>query len=89
MDRGPWRVSSISSTKEGDDVDGLQLTARGGSFDTFEGSALFGKNINGLEVAAYVDYRTTDGFQGHVDRDRQSVLDERFGYPRIPGDRGA
>ena len=66
-------------TKDGNDVDGLQLTARGGSFDTFEGSALFGKNINGLDVAAYVDYRTTDGFRGHVDRDRQSVLDERFG----------
>ena len=66
-------------TKEGDDVDGLQLTARGGSFDTFEGSALFGKNFSGLEVAAYLDYRTTDGFQGHINRDRQSVMDERFG----------
>ena len=66
-------------TKEGEDVDGLQLTARGGSFDTFEGSALFGKNINGLEVAAYVDYRNTSGFRGHVDQDTQSVMDQRFG----------
>ena len=30
-------------------------------------------------MAAYLDYRTTDGFQGHVDQDQQSVLDERFG----------
>jgi len=44
-----------------------------------ETNALFGKTIKGLEVAAYLDYRGTDGFQGHVDQDRQSVLDERFG----------
>jgi len=66
-------------TKEGDDVDGLQVTGRGGSFNTWEGNALFGKTIHGLEVAAYADYRTTDGFQGHVDQDRQSVLDGLFG----------
>ena len=66
-------------TKEGDDVDGLQLTARGGSFDTVEGSALFGKTIKGLEVAAYLNYRNTEGFRGHVDQDQQSVLDQQYG----------
>jgi outer membrane receptor protein involved in Fe transport len=66
-------------TKEGDDVDGLQVTGRGGSFNTWEGNALFGKTIHGLEVAAYADYRTTDGFQGHVDQDFQSVMDQRYG----------
>ena len=66
-------------TKEGDDVDGLQLTGRGGSFDTWEGNALFGKTFHGLEVAAYANYRTTDGFRGHVERDQQSVLDEQYG----------
>jgi len=66
-------------TKEGEDVDGLQLTGRGGSFNTWEGNALFGKTIKGLEVAAYADYRTTDGFRGHVERDQQSVLDEQYG----------
>ena len=66
-------------TKEGEDVDGLQLTGRGGSFNTWEGNALFGKTIKGLEVAAYLDYRITDGFRGHVERDQQSVLDERYG----------
>ena len=40
-------------TKQGEDVDGLQVTGRGGSFDTYEGSALFGKTIKGLKVAAY------------------------------------
>jgi len=66
-------------TKEGDDIDGLQLTGRGGSFNTWEGNALFGKNFNGLEVSAYLDYRNTDGFHGHVDEDQQSVLDKRYG----------
>ena len=66
-------------TKEGEDVDGLQVTGRGGSFNNWEGSALFGKTIKGFEVAAYLDYRNTSGFQGHVDQDQQSVLDERYG----------
>ena len=66
-------------TKNGDDVDGLQITGRGGSYNTWEGNALFGKTIEGLEVAAYTDYLNTDGFQGHVDRDQQSVLDQKYG----------
>ena len=66
-------------TKEGEDVDGLQLTGRGGSFNTWEGNALFGKTIEDFEVAAYVDYRTTDGFRGHVDQDQQSVVDNLYG----------
>ena len=65
-------------TKEGEDVDGLQLTGRGGSYDTYETNALFGKTIEGLEVAAYVDYLNTGGFRGHVDRDQQSVYDELY-----------
>ena len=66
-------------TKDGEDVDGLQLTGRGGSYNTWETNALFGKTIKGLEVAAYIDYRNTDGFRGHVDQDQQSVLDQRWG----------
>lgn len=66
-------------TKEGEDVDGLQLTGRGGSYNTWETNALFGKTIEGFEVAAYVDYLNTDGFRGHVDQDQQSVLDQRWG----------
>jgi len=66
-------------TKEGEDVDGLQVTGRGGSFDTAEGSVLFGKTVKGLEVAAYLNYRNTEGFRGHVDQDQQGVLDERYG----------
>ena len=60
-------------TKGGEDIDGLQLMARGGSFDSWDGSALFGKTIKGLEVAAYLNYRNTEGFRGHVDQDQQSV----------------
>jgi outer membrane cobalamin receptor len=66
-------------TKEGEDIDGLQVMARGGSFDSWDGSALFGKNINGLEVAAYANYRSTEGYQGFVDQDQQSVLDQQYG----------
>ena len=40
---------------------------------------LFGKTVKGLEVAAYLNYRNTEGFRGHVDQDQQGVLDERYG----------
>jgi outer membrane receptor protein involved in Fe transport len=66
-------------TKEAEDVDGLQITGRGGSFDTWEGNALFGKKFGELEVAGYVDYRNTQGFRGHVEEDQQSLLDRRYG----------
>ena len=77
---GSNAVSGIINiiTKEGEDVDGLQLTGRGGSYDTYETNVLFGKTIEGLEVAAYVDYLNTGGFRGHVDRDQQSVRDELY-----------
>ncbi len=66
-------------TKEGEDVDGLQLTGRGGSYHTWEGNTLFGKKIEGFEFAGYMGYMDTDGFRGHVDRDYQSVLDQLTG----------
>ena len=66
-------------TKDGKDFDGLQLTGRGGSYNTFEGNALFGKTIEGLEIAAYGDYLNTDGFHGKVDQDYQSYLDKLWG----------
>ena len=62
-------------TKGGEDVDGLQLTGRGGSFNTWEGNALFGKTVGDLEVAAYADYRNSGGFRGHVEQDQQSLWD--------------
>ena len=66
-------------TKDGKDFDGLQLTGRGGSYNTWEGNALFGKTIEGLEIAAYADYLDTDGFRGKVDHDYQSYLDQQLG----------
>ena len=37
-------------TKEAEDVDGLELTARGGSYDTQQYNILFGKDLNGLKT---------------------------------------
>jgi iron complex outermembrane receptor protein len=53
-------------TKKAKDIEGLQLTARGGSYDTYEVNALFGKTIKDLEVAAYVNYFSTNGFEGWI-----------------------
>ena len=70
-------------TKDGEDVNGLQLTGRGGTYNTWEGNALFGKTIAGLEVAAYVSRLDTDGFRGHVNQDLASKLDQ-WGIPTLP-----
>jgi iron complex outermembrane receptor protein len=66
-------------TKKAKDIEGLELTARGGSYDTYEANALFGKTFKGLEVAAYLNYFSTNGFEGWIETDQQSLLDQRFG----------
>jgi iron complex outermembrane receptor protein len=40
---------------------------------------LFGKTFKGLEVAAYLDYYSTNGFEGWIETDQQSLFDQRFG----------
>jgi len=60
-------------TKEAEDVDGWELTARGGSYDTQQYNLLYGKTFNELEVAFNYNYFNTHGFNGHLDRDALSV----------------
>jgi iron complex outermembrane receptor protein len=60
-------------TKEAEDIDGWELTARGGSYDTQQYNLLYGKTFNGLEVAFNYNYFNTHGFNGHLDRDALSV----------------
>ncbi|MBW2635035.1 MAG: TonB-dependent receptor plug domain-containing protein [Deltaproteobacteria bacterium] len=43
-------------TKETEDIDGLELTARGGSYNTQQYNVLFGKDFNGLETVFNFNY---------------------------------
>jgi len=60
-------------TKEAEDIDGWELTARGGSYDTQQYNLLYGKTFNELEVAFNYNYFNTNGFNDHLDRDALSV----------------
>jgi len=65
-------------TKEAEDVDGWEVTARGGSYDTQQYNLLYGKTHNDLEITFNYNYFNTHGFNGHVDEDYQTARDRLF-----------
>jgi iron complex outermembrane receptor protein len=65
-------------TKEGADVNGCELTARGGSYDTQQYNFLYGKTVNDLDIALNYNYFNTSGFHGNVTEDLQTSLDRLF-----------
>jgi len=65
-------------TKEGADVNGWRLTARGGSYNTQQYNLLYGKTFNDLDIAFNYNYFTTNGFRGNVTEDQQTSLDRLF-----------
>jgi iron complex outermembrane receptor protein len=67
-------------TKEADDIDGLELIARGGSWDTQQYNLLYGKSFSDLEVAFDFNFSKTHGFRGYIEEDWQSSFwDPLFG----------
>ncbi len=66
-------------TKEAEDVDGFELTARGGSWDTQQYNLLYGKAFSELEVAFNFNYFKTHGHRAFIEEDYQTFLDGFFG----------
>ncbi|MHC4390189.1 MAG: TonB-dependent receptor plug domain-containing protein [Planctomycetota bacterium] len=63
-------------TKKGGDIDGGQVSAGFGSYNTGTGDVLIGKKFdNGLEASAYFHYWKSDGMDETVDADLQTILD--------------
>ncbi len=56
-------------TKDTDDIDGVQLTASGGSFDTQNYNMLFGKEFGDLKISGFLDYFDTEGHSKTVEQD--------------------
>jgi len=52
---------SISLPKEADEIDGWELSTRGGSYDTQQYNLLYGKKHNDLEVVLNYNYFNTHG----------------------------
>jgi len=62
-------------TKDAEAIDGFELTARGGSWDTQQYNLLFGKTFSDLEVAFNFNYFKTHGHRAFVEEDLQTFLD--------------
>ena len=67
-------------TKKANDIDGTVIGGRGGSWDTYSGWAQHGGKWAGWDVAASVQYQTTNGDPGRIiDSDAQTAIDAAFG----------
>jgi outer membrane receptor for ferrienterochelin and colicin len=68
-------------TKDWDDVDGLEISGSGGSWETFQGNALFGKKLGELGIFVDINYLSSNG--PHLQVEQDSI----YGLPasRSPG----
>ena len=73
-------------TKDAKDIDGVRVSSGYGSFDTYEENIVFGKSYGEIDISGILRYRQTSGFDGIVESDRQTILDNSlspFGYPAV------
>jgi len=70
-------------TKEAEDIDGFELTARGGSWDTQQYNLLYGKTFSDLEVAFNLNYFKTHGHRAFIEEDYQTYIDSLFPPPPL------
>ncbi|MGH8538380.1 MAG: hypothetical protein ACREXM_18520 [Gammaproteobacteria bacterium] len=66
-------------TKTAADINGTELGARAGSFDTYDGWFLHGGQYGGFDVALSASGRTTNGFDETIEADAQTRFDALFG----------
>jgi iron complex outermembrane receptor protein len=84
-------------TKKADDIDGIEFSAGGGSWNTQHHYLSAGKKIGDFSLSAYVDYRKSDGYDNYfVQQDLVNILDSYVpffppvsqapGYIKVPLD---
>jgi len=66
-------------TLDAGDIDGVRVSTGFGSFDTYEENVVFGKALGKVGISGMAHYRQTSGFDGIVEKDAQSGLDQIFG----------
>ncbi|WP_020408897.1 TonB-dependent receptor plug domain-containing protein [Hahella ganghwensis] len=66
-------------TKGPEDIDNLKVGVGYGSFDTKSSWFQFGSNEGPVKFAASVEYETTDGHQGKIGEDAQTLNDQNTG----------
>ena len=66
-------------TKESADINGIEIGARAGSFNTRDVWLLSGGNWHGFNTAFSIQVHNTDGYDEDIKEDAQSGLDTLFG----------
>ncbi len=69
-------INLITKTKK--DIDGTEVGARLGNFNTYEGWVLHGDNWNGFDMATSLEYLATDGQNSIIDADAQTAYDKIY-----------
>jgi len=70
-------------TFDAKDIDGVKVSSGYGSFDTEEGNLTFGETYGKVNISGMVHYRHTEGFDGFVESDNQTIIDNAlspFGF---------
>ena len=71
-------------TKDARDIDGVKVSSGYGSFDTYEENVVFGKTYGKVDISGMLHYRQTGGFDGMVESDRQTILDNTLSSLGVP-----
>lgn len=56
-------------TKNAQDINGVQISTKVGSYDTSTANLLIGKTYGDIDLAANINYRTTDGYSAYIPSD--------------------
>lgn len=73
-------------TYDADDIDGVRFSSGFGRYDTHEENIVFGKTFGEFNISGLYRYRKTNGFDGTVNSDSQTILDSAlspFGFPPV------
>ena len=62
-------------TKDAKDINGVRVSSGYGSYDTYDDNIIFGETYGKVDISGMVRYRETKGFDGTVERDNQTILD--------------
>ncbi|MDO8140172.1 MAG: TonB-dependent receptor plug domain-containing protein, partial [Candidatus Brocadiales bacterium] len=62
-------------TKDAKDINGVRVSSGYGSFDTYDENIIFGETHREVGISGMAHYRQTDGFDGVVESDSQTIVD--------------
>ncbi|MBM4053134.1 MAG: TonB-dependent receptor [Planctomycetes bacterium] len=65
-------------TRSAEDINGAILNSGYGSYDTVSGNVVFGQKLDKFEISGMVNYTDSNGYDGTVTSDSQTVVDNEL-----------